>query len=90
MACLTAWPPITAPWVWLKPPRTDLARPVRAVETMTACFMDILLKRDPEKCIALEYADATSSERSRESKPKAARGKVNAPAALPPARDSAR
>src|SRR6266404_3664887 len=39
MACLTAWPPITAPWVWLKPPRTDLARPVRAVETMTACFM---------------------------------------------------
>src|SRR5471032_1916197 len=39
MACLTAWPPITAPWVWLKLPRTDLARPVRAVETMTACFM---------------------------------------------------
>ena len=37
--CLTAWPPITAPWVWLKPPRTDLARPVRAVETMTASFM---------------------------------------------------
>ena len=39
MACLTAWPPITAPWVWLKLPRTDLARPVRAVETMTACLM---------------------------------------------------
>src|ERR1700710_2376763 len=43
IACLTAWPPMTAPWVWLKPPRTDLARAVRAVETMTACFMGILL-----------------------------------------------
>src|SRR5690348_9135225 len=39
MACLMAWPAITAPWVSLKPPRTDFARPVRAVETMTACFM---------------------------------------------------
>ena len=39
MACLMAWPPITAPWVMLKPPRTDLARAVRAVETMTASFM---------------------------------------------------
>src|SRR4051812_5242464 len=43
MACLTAWPPITAPWVWLKPPRTDLARPVRAVETITACLMSSLV-----------------------------------------------
>src|SRR5215469_14719009 len=39
IACLTVWPAITAPWVWLKPPRTDFARPVRAVETMTACLM---------------------------------------------------
>ncbi len=39
MAFLTACPPITAPWVMLKPPRMDLARPVRAVETMTASLM---------------------------------------------------
>src|ERR1700755_1554268 len=35
-ACLMAWPARAAPWVWLKPPRADLARPVRAVETITA------------------------------------------------------
>src|SRR5262249_54582960 len=39
MALLMAWPAITAPWVWLKLPRRDLANPVRAVETMTASLM---------------------------------------------------
>jgi len=38
MACFTTWPPSVAPWVMLNPPRQDLARPVRAVETMTASF----------------------------------------------------
>ena len=43
MACLTAWPAIAAPCVMLKPPRPDLARPVRAVDTMTASLdMDFL------------------------------------------------
>ena len=36
MACFTAWPPIDAPCVMLKAPFQDLARAVRAVETMTA------------------------------------------------------
>ncbi len=30
MACWMAWPVRAAPWVMLNPPRTDLARPVRA------------------------------------------------------------
>lgn len=36
IAALMAWPPSAAPCVALKPPRNDLASPVRAVETMTA------------------------------------------------------
>src|ERR1700674_2743848 len=39
IACLTTWPPSVAPWVMLNAPRHDLARPVRAVETMTASLM---------------------------------------------------
>src|SRR6185437_11011388 len=45
MALLMACPPITAPWVWLKLPRRDLARPVRAVETITASFMGLFLAK---------------------------------------------
>ncbi len=30
MACWIAWPASAAPWVMLKPPRADFARPVRA------------------------------------------------------------
>src|SRR5690606_17373485 len=45
MACLIAWPAMAAPCVLLKPPRPALARPVRAVETMTASLdMDGLPK----------------------------------------------
>src|SRR5258706_9551960 len=36
IACFTTCPPIVAPWVMLSAPRHDLARPVRAVETMSA------------------------------------------------------
>lgn len=36
MAALSTWPPKVAPWVMLKAPFQDLARPVRAVDTMTA------------------------------------------------------
>jgi hypothetical protein len=39
IACATAWPPIVAPCVMLNAPRQLLARPVRAVETMTASVM---------------------------------------------------
>jgi hypothetical protein len=39
-ACVT-WPPSVAPCVMLKPPRHDLARPVRAVDTITASVMHI-------------------------------------------------
>src|SRR5260221_865527 len=35
-ACLTTWPPSTAPWVMLKAPRKALPIGVRAVETITA------------------------------------------------------
>src|SRR5436190_18762449 len=40
IACLTTWPPSVAPCVMLKAPRHDLARPVRAVETMTASTIE--------------------------------------------------
>ena len=40
-AAFTTWPPRVAPWVMLSAPRQDLARPVRAVETMTASDMAI-------------------------------------------------
>eukprot|EP00952_Eustigmatos_sp_NYUAD-ZCMA_P000426 1502-Eustigmatos_ZCMA.PRE.1 len=43
MACSTAWPPRVAPCVMLKAPFQLLARPVRAVETMTASVMVLLL-----------------------------------------------
>src|SRR5258706_12481428 len=36
IACCTTCPTIVAPWVMLSAPRHDLARPVRAVETMSA------------------------------------------------------
>src|SRR5712691_7566256 len=39
-AARTAWPPMVAPWVRFRAPRHDFARPVRAVETMTASVMD--------------------------------------------------
>src|SRR5216683_2969262 len=39
-AARTAWPPSVAPWVMFRAPRHDFARPVRAVETMTASVMD--------------------------------------------------
>src|SRR5215510_13438473 len=42
MACLTAWPPIVAPWVMLSAPRQDLQSGVRAVETITASVMEDL------------------------------------------------
>ncbi len=35
-AALITWPASVAPWVMLKPPRQDLASPVRAVDTITA------------------------------------------------------
>src|SRR5215217_3867247 len=35
-ACFTAWAAMETVGVMLKPPRTDLARPVRAYETTTA------------------------------------------------------
>src|SRR5688572_21403868 len=38
-AWATTWPPISAPWVRLKAPRTALPMGVRAVETMTASTM---------------------------------------------------
>src|SRR5712692_2017167 len=38
-ACLTTWPPSTAPWVMLKAPRNALPIGVRAVETITASGM---------------------------------------------------
>src|SRR6185369_12549578 len=40
-AARTAWAPRVAPWVMLSAPRQDLARPVRAVETMTASVMGV-------------------------------------------------
>ena len=39
MAARTTWPPMVAPWVMFRAPRQDLARPVRAVETITASRM---------------------------------------------------
>src|SRR5262245_23616493 len=42
IACLTAWPPIVAPWVMLSAPRQDLQSGVRAVETITASVMEDL------------------------------------------------
>jgi hypothetical protein len=44
-ACCTAWPPSVAPWVMLKAPFQLLASGVRAVETMTALVMMVLLIR---------------------------------------------
>ena len=41
IAWATTCPPMVAPWVMLKAPRHDFARPVRAVETMTASRMRI-------------------------------------------------
>ncbi len=41
MAWLAAWPPMDAPWVLLSAPFQDFARPVRAVETMTASRMGL-------------------------------------------------
>ena len=38
-ACWMTWPPMSAPWVRLKAPRTALPIGVRAVETMTASTM---------------------------------------------------
>src|SRR5216110_3547893 len=40
IACLTTWPPSVAPCVILNAPRHDFARPVRAVETMTASTIE--------------------------------------------------
>src|SRR5678815_2882528 len=40
-AARTAWAPSVAPWVMLRAPRQDFARPVRAVETMTASVMGV-------------------------------------------------
>jgi len=36
----TTWPAMVAPWVLLSAPRQDLARAVRAVETMATSFID--------------------------------------------------
>ena len=41
IACLTACPPIVAPWVMLSAPRQDLQSGVRAVETITASVMGL-------------------------------------------------
>src|SRR5260370_20195807 len=38
-AACVAWPPSVAPWVMLNAPRQDFARPVRAVDTITASVM---------------------------------------------------
>src|SRR6266853_1732308 len=58
-ACLTTWPPSTAPWVMLKAPRNALPIGVRAVETMTASgmlgsFAPLLL----DQLLLRELADA--------------------------------
>ncbi|MBV6488385.1 MAG: hypothetical protein GHHEDOFH_02344 [Pseudorhodoplanes sp.] len=39
IAARTTCPPIVAPWVMFSAPRQDFARPVRAVDTMTASRM---------------------------------------------------
>src|SRR5215475_1140416 len=58
-ACLTTWPPSTAPWVMLKAPRNALPIGVRAVETMTASgilgsYENLLL----DQFLLREFADA--------------------------------
>ena len=54
-AC-TTWPPSVAPWVMLKAPFQLLARPVRAVETMTASVHDVVLV----ECVAIVTMALTS------------------------------
>ena len=50
IAAFTASPPIVAPWVMLSAPFQDLARPVRAVETMTASrISDSFLQEAPAR-----------------------------------------
>src|SRR6185503_6377888 len=59
-AARTAWAPRVAPWVMLRAPRHDFARPVRAVETMTASVMGV--SRAIER---LALVGQTSQQRSR-------------------------
>ena len=44
-ACWMAWPAKVAPWVMFRPPRQDLARGVRAVDTMTTSLDITILLR---------------------------------------------
>src|SRR5262245_30598615 len=64
IACLTAWPAIAAPCVLLKPPRYDFAKPVRAVETITASRIEDL--PESQKHVADENTLALSRRAWRE------------------------
>src|SRR5258707_574564 len=57
-ACLTTWPPSTAPWVMLKAPRNALPIGVRAVETITASGMlDSLAAVLLDQLLLRQFAD---------------------------------